>query len=66
MKHHVPPSFLQAAAIVLSVPTLVASIYGMNVPLPFQDEPYAFTALIVIMVSLRAAFTYVFYKKRYF
>ncbi|GGG25380.1 transporter [Lysinibacillus alkalisoli] len=58
--------FLTAAAIVLSVPTLVASIYGMNVPLPFQDEPYAFTALIVIMVSLSAAFTYVFYKKRYF
>ena len=24
------------------VPLIFASIYGMNIPLPFQDEPWAF------------------------
>lgn len=58
--------FLAAITIVLSVPTLVASIYGMNVPLPFQDEPHAFSVLIAVMVAISGLFTIVFYKKRYF
>lgn len=57
---------LTSVAIVLSLPTLIASIYGMNVPLPFQDEPYAFTALIAAMVGVSGIFSFIFYKKRYF
>ena len=34
--------YLTAATILLAVPTLVASIYGMNIPLPFQQHPSAF------------------------
>ncbi len=58
--------FLAAVTIILSVPTLIASIYGMNVPLPYQEEPHAFSILIVAMAVLSALFTYVFYKKRFF
>lgn len=58
--------FLAAITILLSVPTLVASIYGMNVPLPFQEEPHAFSTLIVIMVIISGLLTLIFYRKRYF
>lgn len=58
--------FLTAIAIVLSLPTLVASVYGMNVPLPFQDEPYAFTVIIAIMIGISGIFSFVFHKKNYF
>jgi len=34
--------FLTAVTIILMLPTLVASIYGMNIALPFQNSPFAF------------------------
>ena len=41
--------YLTAATILLAVPTLIASIYGMNIPLPFQQHGNAFA--IVMGVS---------------
>jgi magnesium transporter len=41
--------YLTAATILLAVPTLIASICGMNIPLPFQQHPSAFA--IVMGVS---------------
>lgn len=57
---------LTAMTIVLSIPTLIASIYGMNVPLPYQDEPEAFMLLIAIMVVLSGVVAGIFFKKRFF
>ncbi|NHC62098.1 magnesium transporter CorA family protein [Paenalcaligenes suwonensis] len=57
---------LTAVTIVLSIPTLIASIYGMNVPLPYQDEPGAFTAIIISMVVISGVVALFFQKKRYF
>lgn len=46
--------FLTSITIVLSLPTLIASIWGMNVPLPFATNPYGFaiTVGISILISL--------------
>jgi magnesium transporter len=41
---------LTYVTIALQVPILVASIYGMNVPLPFQDSHFAF--YLPILLSL--------------
>lgn len=57
---------LTAVTIVLSVPTLIASIYGMNVPLPFQEMEHAFSYLIALMFLSSGLIAYVFYKKQYF
>lgn len=57
---------LAAITIVLSVPTLVASIYGMNVPLPFQEEALTFPVLITVMIVISGLFAFIFYKKRFF
>jgi magnesium transporter len=45
--------FLTAVTIVLTLPTLISSFYGMNVPLPLQRWPYA--ALIIFVVSVGVA-----------
>ena len=39
---------LTTLTIFLSIPVLIASIYGMNVPLPFQHSPYAFWIPVMI------------------
>ena len=46
--------FLASATIILALPTLIASIYGMNLNLPFQGHPQAFfiTMGVAVLISL--------------
>ena len=46
--------FLASITIVLSLPTLIASIWGMNVPLPFQNLKYGFAIIIGISAIISA------------
>ncbi len=57
---------LTLITIILMVPTLIASFYGMNVPLPFMEWPY--TALVIIFVSIMISFLlgWYFQRKRLF
>jgi magnesium transporter len=57
---------LAALTIILNMPVIVASFYGMNVHLPGEGHPFAFFSLIGISVGLGAAATYVFYKRDWF
>lgn len=43
---------LTTLTIVLTVPTLIASIYGMNVPIPYKDTPYAFWIPVIISIMI--------------
>jgi len=43
---------LTVIAIVLLPITVVASIYGMNIPLPFQDSDFAFLFVVVMMAAI--------------
>lgn len=58
--------FLASITIVLSLPTMVASFYGMNVHLPFEDVPYAFLLTIGISVFLSLSAVYLFWKRDWF
>jgi len=44
--------FLTVVTILFMIPTLVASIYGMNVPLPLQENLYAFPIVMLISMTL--------------
>lgn len=57
---------LTAITIILTVPMLVASIYGMNVELPFQDFEHAFLVVMGIMLASVVIVTYVFWKRDWF
>lgn len=38
--------------VILTVPTIIGTFYGMNVKLPFQDHPEAFTLVVLISVVI--------------
>ena len=43
---------LTSITIILAIPTLIASLWGMNVPVPFEHNPGGFAILVVFMVLL--------------
>ncbi|HAX99036.1 MAG TPA: magnesium transporter [Candidatus Atribacteria bacterium] len=43
---------LTSIAIIITLPILISSLYGMNVKLPLQDSPHAFLYVIIISVVL--------------
>lgn len=57
---------LTSITIILMIPTLIASIYGMNVELPFQHSPQAFTIVMVFSVFLSLLGIVVFFRKKLF
>jgi len=57
---------LAALTIILNLPSIVAAFYGMNVPLPGENHPFAFLSVIGIAVGLTAIATYIFYKRDWF
>ncbi|CAH2714347.1 Cobalt/magnesium transport protein CorA [Neobacillus rhizosphaerae] len=58
--------FLTSITIILSFPTMVFSLYGMNVDLPFQNNPHAFIITLVICGVLSTLTAFIFWKKKYF
>ena len=42
--------FLAAITIILSIPTMLASFWGMNVNLPLQNHPHGFAIMIAIAI----------------
>ncbi len=50
--------FLTSITIVLAVPTMISSFWGMNVGLPFQNDPRGFVIMITISVILTLLVTW--------
>ena len=57
---------LTSFTIILMIPTLIASIYGMNVELPFQHSAHAFLITIGISLSLAVTSVLIFLKNKWF
>lgn len=45
--------------------TLVASIYGMNIPLPFQHSSYSLLYIILIMLGIISGMLYLFHRRHW-
>jgi len=58
--------FLTSVTIILMIPTLVASIYGMNVELPFQHSSFAFLITMVISFGFSIIGILIFRKRNWF
>ena len=58
---------LTSITVILMLPTLVASLYGMNiVPLPFSESPYAFWIIVSVSMVLAFLLYLVFRRRRWF
>ena len=51
---------LTIIATILLPLTVVASLYGMNIPLPFQNSPYSLVFVLVIWVAIVSGMLYFF------
>jgi magnesium transporter len=57
---------LTSVTIVLSIPVVVASFFGMNLNLPFQGQPMAFEITLAISVLLSVLAIFILRKKDWF
>jgi len=51
---------LTVLTIILTIPTIFTSLYGMNVPLPIADSPRAFWAILAVVALTVAGVLYIF------
>jgi magnesium transporter len=57
---------LTSITIILSLPALVTSIYGMNVELPYMHSPHAFYVPVIISLLISVIISAYFMKKKWF
>jgi magnesium transporter len=57
---------LTAVTILLMIPTLIASLFGMNVPNSFENSPFAFGYVIAISITLSLVGIFLFKWKNWF
>ncbi len=57
---------LTSITIVISIPTMIASFWGMNVDVPFANHPLAFMGIIVFAVVITALLVAFMMKKKLF
>lgn len=59
-------SILTVLTILLTIPLVIASLYGMNVQLPFQNEPLVFGGIIGLNLFILLGLVLLFKKKQWF
>ena len=55
---------LTVTTILVAIPTLVTSVFGMNVPIPFHDSPEGIWIVLGLAVALAVAVAGIFYRLR--
>ena len=58
--------FLAAMTIIIAIPTVISSFFGMNVPVPMSENNLGFCIVIMIALAASAASAYVFWRKHMF
>jgi magnesium transporter len=56
---------LTSITIILSLPTMVASFFGMNVRIPFENDPHGFFTVMIIAFVLSTTAAIIFWKRKY-
>lgn len=57
---------MTSLSIILMVPTLIASFYGMNVPICLENVSYAFVLILILSIALSAGAFFLFRKIHWF
>ena len=56
---------LTSLTVVLTIPTIIFSLYGTNVPIPYQQDPRAFGVLTITTLIIMVGSLYWLYKRRW-
>ncbi len=57
---------LASLTILMSVPTIISGLFGMNVPVPFEQDPFGFYLVLAIAVVATIVSFLFLYKKKMF
>lgn len=55
---------LTVITLALTIPTMLAGLFGMNVPVPFDNNEYAFWGIVAISVVSALVFSFYFLRRR--
>ncbi len=55
--------FLTSVTIILAIPTMVASFFGVNVPVPLAGEPWGFALVVIISLSAMVSVAFLLRQK---
>lgn len=58
--------FLTSITLVITIPTVIGALWGMNVPVPFEQSPYGFGILTFATIFLAGVTAYWMKKNDYF
>ena len=58
--------FLAAMTIILAIPTVISSFFGMNVPVPFADQQDAFIYVSLISIIIAGTSAYILWRRNMF
>ncbi len=58
--------FLAAMTIIIAIPTVISSFFGMNVPVPLAENAEGFGIVIIIAFIASCISAYIFWRKRMF
>ncbi len=58
--------FLTSVTIVMAIPTMISSFFGMNVSLPLAGRPYSFWIIVVLAVVMSAVTGFTMIRKKMF
>jgi len=58
--------FLASMTIILAVPTMLASFWGMNVDVPFAHNPYGFAVVLAMAMAIAGISAFILWKKKMF
>lgn len=57
---------MTSISIILMIPTLIASFYGMNVPNSLQDNPFGLVIILVLSILFSALGVFLFMRRKWF
>lgn len=57
---------LTMLTVLIALPNVFYGMYGMNIDLPFQNEPWAYAALMGFTITVLVVIAYVAFRKRFF
>lgn len=57
---------LTVLTILLTIPTIISSVFGMNVPIPAANQPWMFAAILIAIVAMVGAAVWLFRHNRWF
>jgi magnesium transporter len=58
--------FLASVTIVLSIPNIITSYFGMNVHFPYENHPTAYLGIMTLIIALSAVVVAIFMKRDWF